>query len=459
MAHHRRLHRQLQLVCLVAVVLTAAPAAHAIFHFDFRLDSDSPFFGRSAAARHDNWRRAALESNARQARRLAKALDKLSGAAPGAPAAAATDIAAADVTISPYAHQGHSLTVGVGTPPQPSKVILDLGSDLLWTQCSLVGPTAKQLEPVFDAARSSSFSVLPCDSKLCEAGTFTNKTCTDRKCAYENDYGIMTATGVLATETFTFGAHHGVSANLTFGCGKLANGTIAEASGILGLSPGPLSMLKQLAITKFSYCLTPFADRKTSPVMFGAMADLGKYKTTGKVQTIPLLKNPVEDIYYYVPMVGMSVGSKRLDVPQETLAIKPDGTGGTVLDSATTLAYLVEPAFTELKKAVMEGIKLPVANRSVDDYPVCFELPRGMSMEGVQVPPLVLHFDGDAEMSLPRDNYFQEPSPGMMCLAVMQAPFEGAPNVIGNVQQQNMHVLYDVGNRKFSYAPTKCDSI
>ncbi|OQU80383.1 hypothetical protein SORBI_3007G119101 [Sorghum bicolor] len=455
MAHHRRLHRQLQLVCLVAVVLTAAPAAHAIFHFDFRLDSDSPFFGRSAAARHDNWRRAALESNARQARRLAKALDKLSGAAPGAPAAAATDIAAADVTISPYAHQGHSLTVGVGTPPQPSKVILDLGSDLLWTQCSLVGPTAKQLEPVFDAARSSSFSVLPCDSKLCEAGTFTNKTCTDRKCAYENDYGIMTATGVLATETFTFGAHHGVSANLTFGCGKLANGTIAEASGILGLSPGPLSMLKQLAITKFSYCLTPFADRKTSPVMFGAMADLGKYKTTGKVQTIPLLKNPVEDIYYYVPMVGMSVGSKRLDVPQETLAIKPDGTGGTVLDSATTLAYLVEPAFTELKKAVMEGIKLPVANRSVDDYP----LPRGMSMEGVQVPPLVLHFDGDAEMSLPRDNYFQEPSPGMMCLAVMQAPFEGAPNVIGNVQQQNMHVLYDVGNRKFSYAPTKCDSI
>ncbi|CAD6342026.1 unnamed protein product [Miscanthus lutarioriparius] len=391
MAHHR-LHHRLQLVCLIAVVLTAAPATHAIFHFDFRLDTDSPFFGRSArASRHDTWRHAALESIARQARRLAKALGKLSEAA--APAAATTDIAAADVTISPYTHQGHCLTMGVGTPPLPSKVILDLGSDLLWMQCSLVGPTAKQLEPVFDAARSSSFSILPYNSKPCKEGTFTNKTCTDRKCAYENYYGIMTATGVLATETFTFGTHHNVSANLTFGYGKLANGTIAEASGILGLFPGPLSMLKQLAITKFSYCLTPFADHKTSPVMFGAMADLGKYKTTGKVQTIPLLKNPVEDIYYYVPMVGISLGSKRLDVPEDALAIKPDS---TVLDSATTLAYLVEPAFKELKKAVMEGIKLPVANRSIDDYPVCFELPRGTSMEKVHATPLVLHFDSDA---------------------------------------------------------------
>jgi len=83
-------------------------------------------------------------------------------------------------------------------------------------------------------------------------------------------------------------------------------------------------------------------------------------------------------------------------VPEDALAIKPDGTGGTVLDSATTLAYLVESAFKELKKAVMEGIKPPVANRSVDNYPVCFELPRGTSMEKVQAPPLVLHFDGDA---------------------------------------------------------------
>ncbi|RLN04491.1 aspartic proteinase nepenthesin-1-like [Panicum miliaceum] len=443
--------RRLLLVFLAAVVATAAPAL-AIFHFDFRFDTDGPFSG-GMMSRHDMWRRRAAESKARDAKnsaRLAKAVGKGGGV---------DDITAPDVTITPYTHQGHWLTVGIGTPPQPSKVILDMGSDLLWTQCSLEGPTAVQEEPVYDPSKSSSFSLLPCDSKHCEEGTFTSKNCTDKRCAYENYYGVLTATGVLATETFTFGAHHNASVNLTFGCGKLTNGTIAGASGILGLSPGPLSLLKQLAIPKFSYCLTPFTDSKTSPVMFGAMADLGKYKTTGKVQTVPLLKNPVEDIYYYVPMVGISLGSKRLNVPTESLALKPDGTGGAAVDSATTLAYLVEPAFTELKKAVMEGLKLPVANKTVDDYPLCFELPRGTSMDGVEVPPLVLHFDGGADMALPRDNYFQEPSPGVMCLAVVQSPFKGAPSVIGNVQQQNMHVLYDLGERKFSYAPTQCDKL
>ncbi|CAL5006594.1 unnamed protein product [Urochloa decumbens] len=453
MAYHHPHHL---LLVFLAIVATATPSI-AIFHFDFRFDTDGPFSG-GRLSRRDMWRRAALESKARHATtsaRLAKALSKPCDGTGSATA----DISGADVTVTPFTHQGHVLSVGIGTPPQASKVVLDMGSDLLWSQCSLVGPSVAQEEPVYDPSRSPTFSLLPCNSTPCAEGAFTSKSCTDRRCQYENDYGVLTAGGVLATETFTFGSHHEVAVNLTFGCGKLTNGTIAGASGILGLSPGPLSLLKQLSIPKFSYCLTPFADRKTSPVMFGAMADLAKYKTTGKIQTVPLLKNPVEDLYYYVPMVGISLGTKKLDVSAESLELQADGTGGTAVDSATTLAYLVPPAFEALKQAVVEAVKLPAANKTVDDYPMCFVLPKGMTMDGVEVPQLVLHFDGGAEMVLSRDNYFQEPSPGMMCLAVVPSPFEGAPSVIGNVQQQNMHVLYDLEKRTFSYAPTQCDKL
>ncbi|XP_062191279.1 aspartic proteinase nepenthesin-1-like [Phragmites australis] len=444
MARHLHL---LRLLCL-AVVVTAA---RAMFHFNFGNDLGHPF-GGSSYTRHEIWRRAALASKARVARQTAR-LGKVLGKS--------GDISAADVTISPYADQGHWLTVGIGTPPQPSKLIIDIGSGLTWTQCKLLSPMARQLEPLYDPGKSSSFSLLPCSSKQCQEAVFTNKSCTNNKCLYENDYGSnVKASGVLASETFTFGVHRNVSLSaLAFGCGKLSSGSIAGASGIMGLSPSPLSLITQLSIPRFSYCFTPFAERKTSPLMFGAKADLSKYKTAGPIQTISILRNPVEDIYYYVPLVGLSLGTKRLDVPAASLALKPDGTGGTVVDSGTTMANLVEPAFKELKKAVLETVKLPVANRTVEEYQLCFALPRGVSMDKVQTPPLRLHFDGGAEMVLPRDNFFQEPSPELMCLAVVQTPDSFAPSVIGNVQQQNMHVLYDVGNRKFSFAPTQCDQL
>ncbi|KAL6640097.1 hypothetical protein ACP70R_022407 [Stipagrostis hirtigluma subsp. patula] len=443
MARHLHL---LRLLCLAAVVT----AARAMFRFDFG-DFD---MGGGSYGRHDSWGRAALESQVRTATDAAKP-----------PAQAPTskggggDISTADVAITPYADLGHWVTVGVGTPPQPSKLIIDMGSSLAWTQCKLFGPTAKQEEPVYDPAKSSSFSVLPCSSKQCQDSFFTGKNCTADRCIYDNDYGVLTADGFLATETFTFGADRSVSVSIPFGCGALSSGHISGASGILGLSPGPLSLITQLDIPRFSYCLTPFADRKASPLLFGAMADLSKHKATGPIQTTSILRNPVADIYYYVPLVGLSLGPKQLDVPPASFAIKPDGTGGTVVDSATTLANLAEPAFGELKKAVTEALKLPAANRTAEGYEVCFALPPGAAMSKVEAPPLHLHFDGGAVMSLPRENYFQEPSPGLMCLAVVKTPHPMSPSVIGNVQQQNMHVVYDVRDNKFSFAPTQCDKL
>uniref|UniRef100_A0A0A8XRT9 Peptidase A1 domain-containing protein n=1 Tax=Arundo donax TaxID=35708 RepID=A0A0A8XRT9_ARUDO len=441
MARH---HHHLLLLLSLGVVLTTAHGS-----VDFRLDLNHPYAG-SSFSRHQVFRRAALASRARAARltaRLARVLGK-SG-----------NISAADVPLAPLSDQGHSLTVGIGTPPQPHMLIVDTGSDLIWTQCKLFRRTAKQREPLYDPARSSSFSILPCSSRLCQEGQFSFKNCSENRCLYDDMYGSAEADGVLASETFTFGVHRKVSLPLGFGCGALSAGSLVGASGIIGLSPDTLSLVSQLSVPRFSYCLTPFADRKTSPLLFGAMADLQKYKTTGQIQTTSILRNPVETAYYYVPLVGLSLGTKRLDVPAASLAISPDGSGGTIVDSGTTIAYLVETSFEVVKKAVLEAMKLPVVNGTVEDYELCFALPRGVVMDTVQTPPLVLHFDGGATMVLPRENYFQEPRAGLMCLAVGKASEDFGVSIIGNVQQQNMHVLFDVRNQKLSFAPTQCDEI
>jgi hypothetical protein len=107
------------------------------------------------------------------------------------------------------------------------------------------------------------------------------------------------AGGVLASEseTFTF-----------FGCGEFSADSHIGASGTMGLSPGTLAQTSQLSIPKFSYCLTPLAERKTSPV------------ATGPVQTTCY--------YVHVPLVGS--GRNRLLVLASSLNMKPDG---TIVDS------------------------------------------------------------------------------------------------------------------------------
>jgi hypothetical protein len=43
--------------------------------------------------------------------------------------------------------------------------------------------------------------------------------------------------GLLASETFIFGARRKVVVAVTFGCGELAAGSLVGASGIMGLGP------------------------------------------------------------------------------------------------------------------------------------------------------------------------------------------------------------------------------
>ncbi|CAL5012944.1 unnamed protein product [Urochloa decumbens] len=445
--HHHLLLPLLSLLITVVVVVTAAGAS-----FDLRADLNHPYAGIPLSTT-ETTARAARASKARAARitaRLARAVLGSKGA-----------LSSADVPLAPLGDQGHSLTVGIGTPPQPRTLIADTGSDLIWTQCAARRQHRERPPLYYDPGRSSSFAFLPCGSRLCQEGQFSFKNCTGNQCLYDDVYGSAEADGALASETFTFGAHSKVTfPGLGFGCGELSAGSLVGASGLIGLSPGTLSLISQLSIPKFSYCLTPFAERKTSPLLFGSMADLKKYKTKGPIQTTSILSNPaMETAYYYVPLVGLSLGTKRLRVPASSLAMKPDGTGGTIVDSGSTLAYLPETAFEAVRKAVVETVRLPVADVTVEDYELCFALPGGAAMSAVETPPLVLHFDGGAAMALNRDNYFQEPRAGLMCLAVGSSPDDFGVSIIGNVQQQNMHVLFDVRNQKFSFAPTQCDSI
>lgn len=85
---------------------------------------------------------------------------------------------------------------------------------------------------------------------------------------------------------------------VAFGCSTANGGGMDGALGIVGLGRSALSLLSQLGVGRFSYCLRSDADAGARPIPFGSLANV----TGDKVQSTPLVQNPVaarRAPYYY----------------------------------------------------------------------------------------------------------------------------------------------------------------
>ncbi|KAF3320623.1 aspartic proteinase nepenthesin-2 [Carex littledalei] len=342
--------------------------------------------------------------------------------------------------------------LSIGTPAQPVALTLDTGSDLIWTQCQPCLQCFNQPLPLYNPSNSSSFSDISCESDLCQA---LPRSACHKKCMYAYSYGDGSTTiGSLGIETFTLGSTK--VQKVGFGCGFLNTGIFqSNESGIAGFGRGPLSLISQLGYKKFSYCFTSLGEPKSSPVLFGSAAELNlNTRTRGRVQSTPFVINPAMPALYYLTLTGITVGTTLLEIPKSTFSLNENGTGGVYIDSGTGMTQLAEPAYNKAKLAFLSQIKLPVANSSVEAFDLCFRLPSSSS-DKVEIPKFTFHFDG-ADFELPTENYLaQDPSTGTICL-VMGKSLDGS-TIIGNFQQQNFHILYDLEGGRLSFAPAQCD--
>nr|CAD1827052.1 unnamed protein product [Ananas comosus var. bracteatus] len=120
----------------------------------------------------------------------------------------ANSISTTDVPVSPNAGE-YTIGVSIGTPAQPLLLILDTGSDLVWTQCQPCLSCFDQSFPLYDPSQSSTYSRLACSSKLCQALPLS---ACHAQCLYLYSYGDNSTTvGTLASEAFTFGSANSVT--------------------------------------------------------------------------------------------------------------------------------------------------------------------------------------------------------------------------------------------------------
>ncbi|GJN33823.1 hypothetical protein PR202_gb22449 [Eleusine coracana subsp. coracana] len=357
--------------------------------------------------------------------------------------------------VRPSGDLEYVLDLALGTPPQPVSALLDTGSGLIWTQCAPCASCMSQPDPFYTPAQSASFEPMRCSGLLCN--DIPHRSCQrPDTCTYRYAYGDgTTTTGVFATERFTFTSSSGETLNvpLGFGCGSMNAGSLNNGSGIVGFGRDPLSLVSQLSIRRFSYCLTPYNSARRSTLLFGSLSDGVYADATGPVQTTPLVRSPQNPTFYYVHLTGITVGTRRLRIPESAFALQPDGSGGVIVDSGTALTLLPGAVVAEAVRAFMAQLRLPLAtNGDSPDDSVCFVVPP--SRRQVPVPRLAFHFQG-ADLDLPRRNYVLEDNRrGRLCLLLADSGDEGT--TIGNMVQQDMRVLYDLEAETLSFAPAQC---
>ncbi|XP_058203505.1 aspartic proteinase nepenthesin-1-like [Rhododendron vialii] len=351
-----------------------------------------------------------------------------------------------------YAGVGeYVMNFSIGTPPKSYYGIMDTGSNLIWTQCQPCLYCVPQPVPLFDPKKSSTFSNVSCSSKLCLDLQYSD--CNPfYGCVYIYRYESGVTSGFLGTETFTF--EKVKVPKVTFGCG-LFNLGAGFTEGLIGLGRGPLSLVSQLGEPTFSYCLTSWNGSKPSTLLIGSHASVNSSGGGGEIKTTPLIQNRKQPTFYYLSLEGITIGSTRLPVNKTTFALHADGSGGLIIDSGTTITQLAESAYILVLQEFISQVKPPpVDARNSTGLDLCFELPSDPS-DRVEIPPLVFHFK-DADLDLPKENYMiTNSSLGVTCLAMGVSG--DTLSIFGNIQQQNILVVYDLYKETLSFMLTECD--
>ncbi|KAI4307480.1 hypothetical protein L6164_030661 [Bauhinia variegata] len=334
----------------------------------------------------------------------------------------------------------------LGTPGQLMFMVLDTSSDEAWVPCSgCLGCSATTFSP----KTSITYGSLDCSVPQCSQVRGLSCTATGTgACSFNQSYADSSFSATLVQDSLKLAAD--VIPNYAFGCISAISGGSIPAQGLLGLGRGPLSLLSQsgsLYSGVFSYCLPSFKS-----YYFSGSLKLGPVGQPKSIRTTPLLRNPHRPSLYYVNLTGVSVGRTLVPLPGDLLAFNPNTGAGTIIDSGTVITRFVEPVYNAIRDEFRKQVKGPFS--SLGAFDTCF-----IKTYETLAPTITLHFTG-LDLTLPLENSLIHSSSGTLaCLAMAAAPnnVNSALNVIANLQQQNLRILFDTVNNRVGIARELCN--
>ncbi|GLJ14239.1 hypothetical protein SUGI_0228890 [Cryptomeria japonica] len=345
-----------------------------------------------------------------------------------------------------FQSRSYFIKLGLGTPAQSFYTLLDTGSDIAWIPCS---PCSRCLtSQLFEPSESSTYNYLTCASQQCQLRNLS--TCVDN-CTFDLFYsGAPEVHVLLSSETLSVGSQP--VEDFVFGCA--VSGVIQNysAPGLVGFGRHPLSFLSQTATLynrTFSYCLpSVLSPDYTGSLMLGNKA----LSVPAGMQFTPLYSNAFNPSYYYVGLNGISVGEELICTPEGTFTLNNSTGRGTVIDSGSATTWLVESAYNATRDSFRRQVSIPTlpSNPISTLFDTCYNISDGEA----DFPLITLHFDDGLDWTLPMENTLYLES-SVICLTFTTSRLEWS--TIGNYQQQNFRIVYNVPGSRLGIARENCD--
>ncbi|KAL0374110.1 UNVERIFIED_CONTAM: Aspartic proteinase CDR1 [Sesamum radiatum] len=245
------------------------------------------------------------------------------------------------------------MKLSIGTPPLEIMGILDTGSVLTWTQYAPCDNCYPQNRPLFTPRESSTYKVLPGNSKLCKSLGGRSSILGDNTCRNSLQY---------LDRSYSHGAISSGTVTISSTSGNFNE----EASGVIGLGAGPGSLVNQMNSAiggKFSYCLlsqSHITNYRSSKVHFGSNSVVSGASviSTG----LHIFRNS-----YALRYKGISVGKKKLAMTRLSNSSSSSKILGffnerIIIDSGTVLTHLPKKLYQHLEEAMKKEIKLEKAH-------------------------------------------------------------------------------------------------
>ncbi|PON56146.1 Aspartic peptidase [Parasponia andersonii] len=365
----------------------------------------------------------------------------------------------------PYLVGLYFTKVRLGSPPTEFNVQIDTGSDILWVTCNSCNdcPQTSGLGiklNFFDTSTSSTAGLIACSDPICTSAIQTSSTqCSpeNNQCVYTFQYGDGSGTsGHYVTDALYFDMILGQSlianssAPIVFGCSTYQSGDLTKTDkavdGIFGFGQGELSVISQLSsrgITPrvFSHCLKGDGNG-------GGILVLGEILEPSIVYSPLVPSQP----HYNLDLQSIAVNGQILPIDQAAFATSNNR--GTIVDSGTTLAYLVEEAYNPFVSAVTGYVSQSVTP-IVSKGNQCYVVPTSISDI---FPPVSLNFAGGASMVLKPEEYLIHQGfvggAALWCIGFQKV--QGGITILGDLVLKDKIFVYDIAHQRIGWANYDC---